>query len=131
MCNGCGAPYRNKWPGQCPNRDCGRLDYTYFSTSGEQERWALLILREAREKSIRNLKRQVPYALYTIEESTGARVKFAEYIADFVYDDVASGTTIIEDFKPDAGSDPMAKLKMRCMEASGRPVRIITSKGYV
>lgn len=142
VCNGCGAMYlapKKKgepkphkrlfpWKGQCMN--CGRMDTTFFATMGEGQRWAELLLRQS-SGVIKNIRRQVRYPLFTVNEETGAKMQFGEYISDFVYDDVESGKTIIEDFKPAAGSDRLAALKLECMRVSGRPVKIITSKGAV
>lgn len=141
MCNGCGAVYaapptkgRAKakgmliWTGQCLNVTCQRLDYERFDTSGEQQRYAHLLLRQT-AGLISGLRRQVRYPLYTIDETTGLKVGFAVYIADYVY--LNEGKLVIEDWKPVAGSDPEARLKMRIMEASGRPVQIVTDKGVV
>lgn len=120
VCCGCGLFYERKMPGQCV---CGRMDFDRFMSWGEATRWMQLRLL-VRAKEITNLQRQVRFALMTVDIN-GNPVKFADYIADFTYEE--GSDFVIEDYKSKSGIDPVAALKLRIMEASGRPVRLVTS----
>lgn len=124
-CNGCGVQHRSTKPAQCMN--CGRMDLTKFDSIGEANRYATLLLRQ-RAGEISELEAHVPFPLMTVGRN-GLACKFATYEADFVY--VENGQQVIEDFKSAGGIDPTAALKLRIMEASGRPVRLTTANGEV
>lgn len=124
-CNGCGIHHKGDKPAQCMG--CGRMDLTKFDSIGEANRYATLLLRQ-RAGEISGLEAHVPFPLMTIGRN-GLPCKFASYEADFVY--FEDGVRVLEDFKSAGGIDPSAALKLRCMEAAGNPVRIITTKGAV
>lgn len=107
-------------PTQC--QGCGRMDFDRFDSKGEAMRWAALRLSQ-RAGTIADLRRQVRYPLLTVDDRTGKPVKFAEYIADFVYRDTSTNEVVIEDSKGSAIS-PEAELKLRVMEHSGRTVTL-------
>jgi hypothetical protein len=110
-------------PERCMNRLCEwPLAFDRFDSKTEAYHWAKLKQRE-RAKLIEQLRRQVTYPLLTVDERTGKPVRFGAYVADFVYRDIESGETIIEDSKGGAIS-PEAALKLRIMEASGRTVTL-------
>jgi hypothetical protein len=117
ICQSCGAWFEGKAPAQC---DCGRLAFDRFDSKTEAKRWAQLRLLE-RAGHISELRRQVPFPLLTVGRE-GLAVKFATYVADFVY--VENGQRITEDSKAKAGISPESALKLRCMEAAGYPVRL-------
>ncbi len=123
-CNGCGVHHKGAKPAQCY---CGRMDYTKFDSIGEANRYATLLLRQ-RAGEISGLEVHVPYPLMTIGRD-GLPCKFATYEADYVY--FQDGAQVIEDFKSSGGIDPTAALKLRIMEAMGKPVKIVTEKGEV
>lgn len=110
---------------------CARSDFDYFHSSGEAKCWCALHLR-AKAGEIKNLRRQVPFDLMTIGRE-GLPCKWAQLIADFAYDELANGewTPAVADFKPSEGMSPDAALKIRCLEAMGTLVRILTENGEV
>lgn len=110
---------------------CQRPDFDYFHSSGEAKCWAALHQR-ARAGELRDLKRQVPFDLMTIS-ANGLPRKWGETILDFAFDELRAGewVPVVADFKPSEGMSPDAALKLRCLEAQGVPVRIITDKGEV
>jgi hypothetical protein len=100
---------------------CGGMAFTFFQSQGEANRWASLRLLEKVGK-ITKLRRQVRYGLFAIAPN-GLQQHVADYIADYVYD--RDGEEVIEDCKPSAGPDPVAKLKLKWMAAQrGKPVTI-------
>ena len=121
ICCGCERWHEGERPAQCD--ECGRLDFERFDSKTEAKDYMRFRMLQKRGK-IANLRRQVPFALLTIHEATGKPVQFAKLVADFVYDDLDAGLTgVIYDSKGDAIS-PEAKLKLRCMEMSGRTVKL-------
>ena len=121
ICRGCEAWHDTKHPGAC--QYCGRMDFDAFPSKTEAKDFMRLRMLEKRGK-IANLRMQVSFPLLTVHERTGKPVQFAVYIADYVFDDLMSGQTgVIYDSKGDAIS-PEAKLKLRCMEMSGRTVKL-------
>lgn len=122
QCNGCGAPHKGKKPAQC---HCGRMDFEKFDSRGEFNRYANLQMQE-RAGLIRNLVRQIKFPLKALNPA-GQEVVFANYIADACYEICETGEQVIEDYK--SLITPEAKLKLKCMEAIGLPVKIVTSKG--
>lgn len=117
-------------PAQC--KFCGRMQFDYFHSSGEASAWGMLHQR-ASAKEIRNLQRQVPFDLMTVGRN-GLACKWAELVADFTYDEKqpdGEWLPVVADFKPTEGMSPDAALKIRCLEAMGTSVRIITRDGEV
>ena len=106
-------------PVQC---ECGNIQFERFDSRGEARRWRELLLLQ-RGGVITDLRRQVPYPLMTIGRE-GLPTKFATYVADYVYTE--NGLEIIEDHKSAGIMDPVAKLKLRCMEAMGITVKLTT-----
>ena len=80
---------------------------------------------------MRNVRRQVTFPLMTIGPK--GPIEWAKLVADFTYDekDGDDWVPIVEDYKAVAGMSPDAALKIRCLEAQGIFVRIVTSKGQV
>lgn len=107
--------------------NCGNSQFMRFDSKGEANYFASLALKE-RAGLISGLRTQVPFPLMTIGPN-GMPAKFAEYVADFVYEQ--DGQRRVVDFKPSAGADPSAVLKMRCMSAMGVEVEIVNEKGQV
>lgn len=121
VCQHCIALYERAAPPNCDQ--CGRIGFDRFDSKSEARRWVQLRLLQ-RAGEISELRRQIPYPLMTITPD-GHPVQFGKYIADFVY--VEGGIEITEDNKAKAGITPEAKLKLRVMEASGRPVRLTSN----
>lgn len=120
ICRGCEAWHDTKHPVQCSY--CGRMDFDSFPSKTEAKDHMRFRMLEKRGK-IANVRRQVPYPLFTIDQG-GKPVQFATYIADYVFDDLETGQTgVIYDSKGEAIA-PEAKLKLRCMEVSGRTVKL-------
>lgn len=110
---------------------CSRPDFDHFDSSGEAKCWTALHLR-VKAGEIRNLRRQVPFDLKTVDKDDYI-VVWAKAYMDFVFEE-ADGDEwpeIVADFKPAAGMSPYAELKIRCLEAQGVTVRIITENGEV
>lgn len=103
---------------------CGNVDFLKFDSKGEANYYASLALKE-RAGLISDLRTQVRFPLLTVGPN-GLPCKFAEYVADYTY--VENGEIRVLDFKPSAGMDPVAALKIRCMDAAGTPVIIVTEK---
>lgn len=132
VCQACGTWHYNGIKAGCMT--CGVLAvFDYFHSEGEAKRWARL-QQNQRAGYVRNLRRQVPFPLMTVGPA-GLPVKWAEYVSDFVYDERDPKTdewsTIVEDYKPAAGASPDAVLKIRCLEAQGIRVRVMTKDGEV
>lgn len=125
ICEGCGLWHEGAKPKQC--MACGRMDFARYDSKGEAKRWALLALLE-RQGLISELRRQVPFPLYTIGRE-GLPVEFATFVADYVY--IENGIKVVEDWKPVAGMSPESALKIRCLEAAGTKVKIVNAKGTV
>jgi hypothetical protein len=121
ICSGCERWHEGSKPAAC--EECGRMDLINFDSKTEAKDWMRLVMLQKRGK-IANLRRQVRFPLLTIHERTGKPVQFGVYIADMVYDDIDAGLTgVVFDSKGGAIS-PEAKLKLRCMEMSGRTVKL-------
>lgn len=120
ICNGCGLWHDNGKPAQCIS--CGRMDFAHFHSTGEAKMWARLEQRQ-RVGLISQLERQIPFPLYTVDPN-GKPVQWAKFVADFVY--VENGVRKVFDYKPRAGIGYDAELKIRCLEAQGVKVEIIT-----
>lgn len=116
-------------PLQC--KFCGRAEFDYFHSSGEARMWCSLHLRQ-KAGMIRELRRQVPFDLMTVGRQ-GLACKWAELVVDFVFDEQDGDTwsRVVADYKPSEGMSPDAALKIRCLEAQGVPVRILTKDGEI
>lgn len=132
ICRGCGAWNDPRWddvkgkpmpPAAC--LACHRMDFDHFQSRGEAKTWAKLLQRQAAGQ-IADLERQVPIDLLTVNHATGKPVVFARYIADFRWRDVASGDRIVGECKPGGALTYESQLKIRCVEAMGIPVTILT-----
>lgn len=121
-CKFCGLHHEGEKPFHC--KSCDNIDFMRFDSKGEAGRYASLALQE-KAGLLYDLRAQVRFPLLTFGIDKVPR-KFADYVADFVY--MKDGKQHIEDFKPSAGMDPVAALKLRCMEAMGFPVKIVTEK---
>lgn len=111
---------------------CHRIDFDYFHSSGEAQAWALLHRRQ-RAGEVRNLRRQVKRDLLTVGRQ-GLACKWGEIILDFDFEERqrdGEWIAVSADYKPSEGMSPDAALKIRCLEAMGTSVRIITAKGDV
>lgn len=110
---------------------CGRTEFDRFDSSGEAQAWALLHRRQ-KAGEVRALRRQVPFDLLTVGRQ-GLACKWAEIVLDFAFEEKQGGewVSVYCDFKPAQGMSPDSALKIRCLEAMGYPVRIVTSKGEV
>jgi predicted component of type VI protein secretion system len=85
------------------NRKVTTSDGIEHDSKKEALRWELLKLKQE-DGVIKNLRRQVEYILIPSQvETINGRVKTVErsvsYIADFVYTDVGTGKTVVEDSK--------------------------------
>lgn len=133
VCNSCGVWNRPTWdaikekplpPPKCIG--CGFMAFAYFQSEGEAKCWAKLEQRQ-RAGRIEELERQVRIPLLTVHQRTGKPVEWAVFVADFRWRDPVSGDRILAEYKPRAGMSYDASLKIRCCEAAGIPVEIITS----
>ena len=125
LCAGCGLWHETDKPKQCI--DCGRMDFLFFHSAGEAKHWARLRFLE-REGLISGLTRQVPLPLMTVGKD-GLACVWGELVVDFAY--VEKGAQKYVDYKPAAGMTPDAALKIRCLEAQGTIVEIVTSRGAI
>jgi hypothetical protein len=123
VCNGCGLWHEGKKPAQCLS--CGRMDFTRFDSKGEAKYFATLQMLE-RAGEISDLRRQVVLPLMTVGRE-GLPVQWSKMIVDYAYSDDTGAHFL--DFKPAAGMSPDSALKIRCLEAQGIIVEIVTSKG--
>ena len=102
------------------------LDGTVFDSHKEARRWEELLLLK-RAGKISDLQRQVKYELIPAQYETyeryskkGERLKDGaklierkvDYVADFVYTDVETGATIVEDSKGIRTKDYILKRKL-------------------
>ncbi len=74
------------------------IDGEKFDSKREATHWIELKVRE-HAKEIRALERQVPFDLMAPLPTRDGFVVVAQYVADFVYIDCATGKQIIEDSK--------------------------------
>lgn len=130
VCRGCDVWNRPRWdavkdkelpPANCIS--CGRMDFDLFQSESEARAWARLKLR-ARIGEISELERQVRIPLLTVNHSTGKPVEWATFVADFRY--VEAGVRKLVECKPAGVMSYDAQLKIRCCEAMGIPVEIIS-----
>ena len=126
VCKTCGLhhPPGNK-PKACLDPSCGGLAFIKFDSKAEAARYATLCLLEG-QGIISNLQTQVSFDLMAAKQLQGrtVQVKVARYVADFVYD--RDGENITEDVKGSITS--MAILKLKWMEAMGKPVKLTGGK---
>lgn len=124
-CRACRAWAPMPLPSKGPPLDrctCGALDWERFDSKAEAARFATLLLAQ-RAGSVRNLQRQVRFALHA-HGPEAVPVPVAVYVADFTYDVVLAGvwSPVIEDCK--GLLDPVAILKLKIMAAMGHLVRL-------
>lgn len=127
ICEGCGLWHEYRKPAQCLS--CGRMDFMSFDSKGEATYWARLQLRE-RAGLVTNLRRQIPLNLLTVGRD-GLACVWGQMIVDFGFRDCETGLDHLQDWKPDEGPSPDSVLKIRCLEAQGIIVEIVTSKGLI
>lgn len=134
VCTRCGVHHeRPNWlakdkrqaPVHCMDATCGNIEFIRFQSRVEAQRYAYLRRRE-RLGEIEDLQLQVPFDLLTVDSVNGLAVKFGVYVADFQYFDLIEDRWVIEDQKAGNAMDAGAKLKLRIMEVSGRPVTVLT-----
>ncbi|WP_186140078.1 DUF1064 domain-containing protein [Burkholderia gladioli] len=109
-----GAPAPAKQP-KYRNSKCEH-EGVKFDSRKERSRWFHLIqLQAARE--IRDLQLQVAYVLIERRQrDDGIWERATKYVADFVYTDVATGKTVVEDVKsPATRKNPTYVLKRKLM----------------
>lgn len=123
ICRGCGLWMDGRKPPACP--DCGRMDFDSFPSKGEAKAWMKLRRREINGE-IDQLERQVQIPLLTVHHETGKPVRWGTYVADFRWRDVATGQRVTAECKPGGAMTYEAELKIRCVEAQGIPVEILT-----
>lgn len=136
VCNGCGVhhvrePSKKAKPAACI--DCGRMDFTFFHSVAEANRFAQLEL-ERKAGLITDLKLQVPFVIHAPvwhDEMTSGlfvagrpgKIEIGKYLADFTY--TRDGKSIVEDVKGNAMTD-LAAWKLKHVEAEyGVTVNII------
>lgn len=127
VCEKCGL-----WHPAKPNRgclSCGILaTFMHFHSEGEAKKWARLKLEE-RAGQITDLRRQVDLPLMTVGPN-GLPVQWGKMIVDFAFKDAENRQRYV-DFKPDGSITPDAALKIRCLEAQGIIVELVSEKGEV
>lgn len=123
ICRGCGLWHEGKKPAACLS--CGRMDFESFQSKGEAKTWAKLVQRQ-RAGLITELERQIRIPLLTVHHRTGKPVEWAVYIADFRWLDVETGDRILAECKPGGRTTYESQLKIRCVEAMGIPVTMLT-----
>ena len=126
VCNSCGIQHApGLKPERCMDKFCGGLAFTTFDSIGEAGRWATLCMKE-KLGLVSNLQRQIRFTLWAARDVEGRTVqsKVAVYVADFTY--IENEQEVIEDYKSNV-IDPVAVLKLKFMEAMGKPVKITGS----
>lgn len=119
----CEIHHEREQPVQC---HCGGIEFISFPSKGEATHWAQLRQLEKRG-IITDLRRQTWHDLL-VYGPQGQPVKVGSYVADFEYD--REGSHYIDDSKPAAGVDDLAALKLKIMEAMGKPVNLRTKGIY-
>lgn len=100
---------RNQKYGNSKVVDAGRT----FDSKAEHKRWQYLAMLE-KAGEIRNLRSQVPFELIPAQVSpSGKKERPTLYLADFVYEDRATGATVVEDVK--GAVTPEFRLKRKLM----------------
>jgi hypothetical protein len=125
-CVGCGLQHEATDPSGKRSKpvscySCGRMDFEFFHSRTEANRFAQLLLME-KAGEVSEVRRQVPFPLNAVA-ANGLVTKIGDYVADFVYRDKA-GELVIEDRKGGDLIDPLADWKLRHMAAQGQPVII-------
>lgn len=90
------------------------IDGICFASRHEARVYEAHVL-ELRAGVIRDLRWQVRYPLVVANLETGELTEVAVYVADFVFVEVATGATVVEDAK--GVVTPVYALKKRLMEA--------------
>ncbi len=121
ICRGCAYWSEGKKPAACVA--CGRMDFDSFQSKSEAKWWVRLLKRQERGH-IDQLEKQVRIPLLTVDHATGKPVQFAVFVADFRWRE--AGERIVAEVKPAAGMSYDAQLKIRCCEAMGIPVQLLT-----
>lgn len=121
ICRGCQLWHDGPKPAACLS--CGRMDFDTFHSKSEAKWWVRLLQRQARGH-IDQLEKQVRIPLLTVDHATGKPVEFAVFVADFRWRE--AGTRRVGEVKPASGMSYDAQLKIRCCEAMGIPVEILT-----
>jgi hypothetical protein len=103
------------------------MDFLFFHSSGEAKQYARYELLQ-NSGYISDLRRQVPLPLMTVGRD-GLACKWGEMVVDFAF--IEKGELHYFDYKPDEGISPDAALKIRCLEAQGIIVEIVTRKGTI
>ena len=81
------------------NRRLTLGDGEVFESVAEARRWGELLLLQ-RRGAIRDLRRQVRFELVPAQrDPAGRAVRAVSYVADFVYEDLATGHQVVEDVK--------------------------------
>lgn len=122
ICRGCGMWHEGAKPVACT---CGRMDYDSFPSKGEAKTWAKLLQRQ-RAGLISELERQVRIPLLTVHQRTGKPVEWGTYVADFRWLDLETGERVLAECKPGGRMTYESQLKIRCVEAMGIPVTMLT-----
>jgi hypothetical protein len=91
----------------CVNKYGNKRTAGYASKREHKRAQELKLLQQAGE--ISDLKEQVPYEL--LPKQVGERS--CKYVADFVYKDLTSGVTVVEDCK--GFRDPIFRIKRKMM----------------
>lgn len=126
ICQRCGLWHDRGKPRGC--MQCGELAvFDHFHSTGEAKQWVRYQLLE-RAGDISKLRRQVPLSLMTIDPR-GQPIQWGELVVDFAFTE--RGVDRYVDFKPVAGMSPDAALKIRCLQAQGIVVDIVTKNGEV
>lgn len=86
-----------------------------FDSKAEASYWMGLQARQ-RAGEITDLHRQRPFALYCPDFDTRLAVQVSEYVADFVYFEVATQTQHVVDKKSKATRTAVYKLKKKWLE---------------
>lgn len=123
ICRGCGEWHEGAKPAVC--RACGRLDFDDFPSKGEATAW-MKLLRRQEAGQISELERQVRIPLLTVHQRTGKPVEWAVYVCDFRWLDVETGERITAECKPGGGMTYESSLKIRCAEAQGIKITMLT-----
>lgn len=123
ICRGCDEWHHGKKPAACSK--CGRMDFESFGSKGEAKWWVRLLARQERGE-IAELERQFRIRLLTVHHRTGKPVAWGEYVADFRWLDTATGERVVAECKPGGGMTYESQLKVRCCEAMGIPIEMLT-----
>jgi hypothetical protein len=132
ICRACGEWNGARWdkvkgkslpPPECSV--CGRMDFEHFQSEGEAKYWMRLVRRQE-DGIIAELERQYRIPLLTVHHATGKPVWWADMVADFRWLDVKTGQRIVAEYKPRDLMSYDAQLKIRCAEAMGIPIEIVS-----